>query len=101
MLLCLCKGVPDRVVRLAVINGATTIDAVSARCGAGTDCGACVPMIHDLIQEAAEEAAGAGARGHHAGHGAGSAAGHDAGHGQPCCEGESASSGQQIASAGA
>lgn len=86
MLLCLCKGVPDRVVRLAVLNGATTIDSVSARCGAGTDCGACVPMIHDLIQEVAEEG-GIGARA-------------DGGHGQPCCEGEAAT-GQQIASAGA
>jgi bacterioferritin-associated ferredoxin len=96
MLLCLCKGVPERVVRLAVINGATTIDAVSARCGAGTDCGACVPMIHDLIQDAAEDGGGAAARGQ-PGHGTG----HGTGYGQPCCEGESAPSGQQIASAGA
>lgn len=89
MLLCLCKGVSDRVVRLAVINGATTIDSVSARCGAGTDCGACVPMIHDLIQEVGEETVGAGARA-------------DGGHGQPCCEGEATMSGQQQnASAGA
>lgn len=86
MLVCLCKGVPDRVVRLAVINGATTIDSVSARCGAGTDCGACVPMIHDLIQEVAEETMGAGAH-------------QDSGHGQPCCDGEATLASQQIASA--
>lgn len=66
MLLCLCKGVPDRVVRLAVLSGATTIEAVGARCGAGTDCGACCSMIHDLIEEtAAEEAGPARAGGHH------------------------------------
>jgi bacterioferritin-associated ferredoxin len=88
MLVCLCQGVPDRVVRLAVINGATTIDAVSARCGAGTDCGACVPMIHDLIQEVAAETMAVGGRA-------------DAGHGQSCCEGDAAPTGQQIASAGA
>ena len=91
MLLCLCKGVPDRIVRLAVINGATTIDAVSARCGAGTDCGACLPMIHDLSQEVGEEALGAGAR---------SESGHGTGH-APCCDGEPALTGQQNASAGA
>ena len=81
MLLCLCKGVSDRVVRLAVANGASTIDGVAARCGAGTDCGACRPMIHDLIQEAEGERA------------AGDCGG--------CCESDAGLPGLQIAPAGA
>lgn len=73
MLLCLCKGVSDRVVRLAVLSGANTIEAVGARCGAGTDCGACCSMIHDMIEETAAEAGPATASGH-----------------QPCRDGETA-----------
>jgi bacterioferritin-associated ferredoxin len=57
MILCLCKGVSDRVVRLAVATGATTIDGVAARCGAGTDCGACRHAIRDLIQDMHQSAA--------------------------------------------
>jgi bacterioferritin-associated ferredoxin len=83
MLLCLCKGVSDRVVRLAVANGAQTIDGVAARCGAGTDCGACRPMIHDLIEEAEAER------------------GVSAMNGRGCCDGEGASSPLQAASVGA
>jgi bacterioferritin-associated ferredoxin len=81
MLLCLCKGVSDRVVRLAVANGAGTIDGVAARCGAGTDCGACRPMIHELIEEAETERAASAAM-----------------DGRGCCEGEAASPSLQAAS---
>jgi len=83
MLLCLCKGVSDRVVRLAVANGAGTIDGVAARCGAGTDCGACRPMIHDLIEEAEAERAASAMTG------------------PGCCDGEAASPSLQAASSGA
>ena len=51
MLVCLCKGVSDRVVRLAVASGATTVDGVGACCGAGTDCGGCRHAIQDLIED--------------------------------------------------
>lgn len=52
MLVCLCKGVSDRVVRLAIATGAHTVDSVGARCGAGTDCGTCRHAIQDLIEDA-------------------------------------------------
>jgi bacterioferritin-associated ferredoxin len=51
MLVCLCKGVSDRIVRLAVASGATTVDGVGARCGAGTDCGGCRHAIQDMIED--------------------------------------------------
>jgi bacterioferritin-associated ferredoxin len=51
MILCICQGVSDRVVRLAVLGGATTVDAVADRCGAGTDCGSCRHAIQDLVEE--------------------------------------------------
>jgi bacterioferritin-associated ferredoxin len=57
MIVCLCLGVSDRVVRLVVANGATSVDAVAARCGAGTDCGSCRHAIQDLLDDAGASAA--------------------------------------------
>lgn len=53
MILCLCRGVSDRTVRLIVANGAGSVDAVEARCGAGSDCGSCRHAIEDIVDEAA------------------------------------------------
>jgi bacterioferritin-associated ferredoxin len=85
MIVCLCKGVSDRVVRLAVATGATTVDSVGARCGAGTDCGGCRHAIQDLIEDL---------RG--AGHGdrLGAVA-------QACCDNDSGATAPIAASAGA
>ena len=55
MIVCLCQGVSDRTVRLAVVNGATSVDVVAARCGAGTDCGSCRHAIQDLVDDACAE----------------------------------------------
>jgi bacterioferritin-associated ferredoxin len=51
MILCLCQGVSDRVVRLAVVNGADSVDAVGDHCGAGTDCGSCQHAIEEIVEE--------------------------------------------------
>ena len=51
MILCLCHGVSDRVVRLAVVNGADSVAAVGSRCAAGTDCGACKHAIQDIVDD--------------------------------------------------
>ena len=52
MILCLCKGVSDRTVRLVIARGATSVEAVGAHCGAGTDCQSCRHAIKDLIDDA-------------------------------------------------
>ena len=59
MILCLCRGVSDRTVRLAVATGATSVEAVAARCGAGTDCGSCRHAIRELVQDHLDEEAAA------------------------------------------
>jgi len=51
MILCICQGVSDRTVRLAVLNGAGSVDAIGDHCGAGTDCGSCRHAIEDIIDE--------------------------------------------------
>ncbi|MDX2021205.1 MAG: (2Fe-2S)-binding protein [Deltaproteobacteria bacterium] len=52
MIVCICRGVSDRSVRLAVMQGARSLPDVSAACGAGTGCGACHEMIEQMANEA-------------------------------------------------
>lgn len=53
MIVCVCHGVPCNRIRSVVREGAETVDAVGAACGAGTDCGSCRDMIEELIEETA------------------------------------------------
>jgi bacterioferritin-associated ferredoxin len=52
MIVCLCTGVPDSTVRRMLAGGTDTVEALSAACGAGSSCGACYPMLEDLLAEA-------------------------------------------------
>ena len=49
MLICSCKAVVERTVRAAIADGATTIEEVGRRCGAGTKCGGCHLLIEELL----------------------------------------------------
>lgn len=51
MIVCVCHGVRCSRVRSVIREGADTVDAVGAACGAGTDCGSCREAIEDLIEE--------------------------------------------------
>jgi bacterioferritin-associated ferredoxin len=51
MIVCLCRGVSERTVRLTVLVGAESIQAVGDACGAGTGCGACHEEIARLVDE--------------------------------------------------
>jgi bacterioferritin-associated ferredoxin len=51
MVLCICRAVTDREIDAAVRAGARSVDAVSACCGAGTDCGACRDAIEARIED--------------------------------------------------
>ncbi len=51
MIVCVCHGIPCKRIRSVIREGAETVDAVGAACGAGTDCGSCREMIEDLIDE--------------------------------------------------
>ena len=52
MLLCHCRAVSDRVIRIAIACGARCPDEVARACGAGTDCAGCRPAVEDLLAEA-------------------------------------------------
>ena len=51
MVICSCRAVNDRTVHAVIDDGATTVQDVAARCGAGTDCGGCWPELEHLLAE--------------------------------------------------
>lgn len=56
MYVCVCMAVPQSEVEKAIQGGATTREAVTRVCGAGSDCGACHGMIRTMIEEHGETA---------------------------------------------
>jgi bacterioferritin-associated ferredoxin len=51
MMVCLCQGVTERRVRREIEHGATTIDELAARCGAGACCCGCPRTLDTLLTE--------------------------------------------------
>lgn len=50
VLVCHCKSVNERAVRAAIEAGACTRRDVARRCGAGSVCGGCAPVIDELLE---------------------------------------------------
>jgi bacterioferritin-associated ferredoxin len=49
MIVCSCLAVSSAEVEQLVEEGVDTVVAVSAACGAGTDCGACRQQLAEII----------------------------------------------------
>jgi bacterioferritin-associated ferredoxin len=49
VIVCHCRVVNHRDIEAAVDDGARSVPEVSDICGAGTDCGGCVPAIADTL----------------------------------------------------
>ncbi|MEO6025386.1 MAG: (2Fe-2S)-binding protein [Candidatus Binatia bacterium] len=54
MIVCLCANVTERELVETVQAGATTVKEVGRRCGAGTGCGACKPLIRECLTRCRE-----------------------------------------------
>jgi bacterioferritin-associated ferredoxin len=54
MYVCICRAVTDKEVNAAIDAGAETVEAVTAACCAGGDCGACHGIIEEMIEERLE-----------------------------------------------
>ena len=50
VIVCHCFGVSDRRIHAEAGLGAQDADEVARRCGAGTDCGGCFPLIEDILE---------------------------------------------------
>lgn len=53
MLVCHCKVVYERQIRAVIDAGARDEFDIAAACGAGSECGGCVPTISALLGECA------------------------------------------------
>ena len=51
MYVCVCRAVTDEKVKAAIAAGAQSVEAVTAACCAGDDCGACHQTIEALIED--------------------------------------------------
>jgi bacterioferritin-associated ferredoxin len=49
MIVCSCLAVSSDEIEELVDEGADTVSAVAAACGAGTDCGSCRQQIAEII----------------------------------------------------
>ncbi|MET0628410.1 MAG: (2Fe-2S)-binding protein [Acidimicrobiia bacterium] len=49
MYVCSCAGVSDGAVKAAVDGGARSIEDLGERCGAGAECGGCLPALAELL----------------------------------------------------
>jgi bacterioferritin-associated ferredoxin len=48
---CSCRAVTNRTVDAAIASGASTIEDVARRCGAGGRCGGCWPELQRLLDD--------------------------------------------------
>jgi nitrite reductase (NADH) large subunit len=51
VIVCHCHGVNDRRIRREARRGATCPEELARRCGAGSECGGCVPLLEELLVE--------------------------------------------------
>lgn len=51
MYVCVCRGITDRDIRKAMMEGATSVDDIEDRLGAGTGCGGCRDYTRRLLEE--------------------------------------------------
>lgn len=51
MFVCSCHAVTDRTVDAVIASGATTVEQITERCGAGGTCSGCWPELERLLEE--------------------------------------------------
>lgn len=52
MVVCHCNAVNDRVIRAEIEAGVLDADELADRCGAGTRCGSCRPVLEAILATA-------------------------------------------------
>ena len=53
MIVCHCEAVTDREIRRSVAGGACSLRQVARACGAGRQCGGCLPGVEALLGQPA------------------------------------------------
>lgn len=57
MIVCLCAGVPTSTIESLIERGAACPEDVTAACGAGGGCGACLDSLSDMLLQGGRHAA--------------------------------------------
>jgi len=52
MYVCICIGVTDHQIREAALAGCETVAELTMRTGCGSNCGSCLGMATDLLEQA-------------------------------------------------
>lgn len=55
MYICICKGITDKAIRNAVIDGANSFASVRKQLGVSSQCGRCAVDAKDLVNETLNE----------------------------------------------
>jgi bacterioferritin-associated ferredoxin len=50
MFVCMCMAVTECQIRACLRDGASSVEEVGERCGAGTGCGGCVETVELLVE---------------------------------------------------
>jgi bacterioferritin-associated ferredoxin len=53
MIVCHCHLVTERRIRQMVREGCSSLTELGRACGAGTSCGGCLPLVCEIVEEAA------------------------------------------------
>ena len=51
MFVCVCHGVTDRDIRRAAEEGCRDVHELTMRSGAGSNCGSCLPLAAEILDE--------------------------------------------------
>ena len=51
MYVCICNGVTDRDIRQAAEAGCRSVQELTMRTGAGSNCGSCLDIAADLLEQ--------------------------------------------------
>ncbi len=51
MVVCHCHVVSDKALRDEIASGAFDADDLAERCGAGSRCGGCIPVVEAIVAE--------------------------------------------------
>lgn len=58
MIVCVCRAVSDRTVTQAIAEGASSVEDLGKRCGAGTSCGMCLDELSSMLRTRGRSQAG-------------------------------------------
>jgi bacterioferritin-associated ferredoxin len=49
MILCSCMAVRRDAIAATILAGASSVEQIAERCGAGSQCGGCVELIEEML----------------------------------------------------